>query len=148
MFVCDGRKHVQRTSDFEELPVIALASGSCYKSFLDRYFNEAIRLLCVSSGTNDTALRRQVGSVRLGKQVCSAYALSSVSMAGSAVGSSTQKRRAISCLKKCCLVSELRCSLEFCNCWGQSRPCRTGSHTKGTRNGRRHFRLEIRNTCG
>jgi len=64
--------------------------------------------LCVSSGTNDTALRRiQVGSVRLGKQVCSAYGLSSVSMAGSAVGSSTQKRRAISCLKKCCLVSEL-----------------------------------------
>ena len=29
-------------------------------------------------------------------------------MAGSAVGSSTQKRRTISCLKKCCLVSELR----------------------------------------
>ncbi|KAL0035118.1 hypothetical protein WJX79_001509 [Trebouxia sp. C0005] len=52
----------------------------------------------------------QLGSARLGRQVCSVYGHSNASVAGSAVGSSTQKRRTILPQKRC-LVSEPLSSL-------------------------------------
>jgi len=83
-------------------------------------------LICVCSGTNLRRLAHlQPGFVCMGRQLCSVYGHSDASMAGQQLGSSTQKRRTISCLKKCYLVSELpdslMTSLHFCNCWGQSR---------------------------
>ncbi len=125
------------------------------RDLLDRALRRS-DLFCVCSGTNIFIITQpwgrlvhlQLGSARIGQT--SVQCLWPQDCFNGWVSSrlllSERYMYTVSCLK---LVSEqvLAGSLQFCNCWGQSRLCRIDSHSDGTRNGRRRFRLEIRNTC-